>query len=353
LRVSGEARESGATGIVRSVVLEALSELGDGQWVPWGAISNYMAADPRTPGLARLIEKQAGKIGIELGNPVEVARRIATETLHLLGAVDLAEPDEGDDVDGPMLRMTPRGRAWLSEKAAPIALPAGKFTDNQTLRVGRESLLSHVLALHPLTEVGSVENDLDLILTPRTLALAIGTGMDPTHLRKRLEIIAPLPDPIERQLAQASTVLGRAEFVASVGFLWIDDPEIRRMLSTRRSTADLFVNPSPPSGLLVTAGVDMDTLARRCRTMGIEVLEDGEVCYASGTVAPRRGRRSEPPTNRSKSGVQTKRATSSKASLSRPASTKPSSTKRAAGQASSSRSTNFKMPSARPRKVSE
>ncbi len=351
LRVSGEARESGATGIVRSVVLEALRELGDGQWVPWGAISQYMATDPRTPGLARLIEKQAGKIGIELGDPVEIARRIATETLHVLGAVDLAEPDAGDDIEGPMLRMTPRGRAWLNDSKKSVAASQGKFVDNQTLRVGRQSLLSHVIALHPLTEVCSVENDLDLILTPRTLALAIGTGMDPNHLRQRLALIASLPDPIERQLTQASTVLGRAEFVASVGFLWIDDPEIRRMLSTRRSTADLFVNPSPPSGLLVTAGVDMDTLARRCRTMGIEVLEDGEVRYASGTLAPRRGRKSEPPTNRNKSGVQTKRNPSSRGAASKPASTKSSSTRRASTPSKPSGS--FKMPSARPRKVGD
>jgi hypothetical protein len=311
-----------------------------------------MAADPRTPGLARLIKKQAGKIGIELGDPVAVAKRIATETLHLLGAVDLAEPDDGDEVEGPMLRITSRGRSWLSEAAKESPVTPGKFTDNQTLRVGRDSLLSDVIALNAMTEVGSVENDLDLVLTPRTLALAIGTGMDPNHLRERLAVIAALPDPIERQLAQASTVLGRAEFIAAVGFLWIDDPEIRRMLSTRRSTADLFVNPSPPSGLLVTAGVDMDTLARRCRTMGIEVLEDGEVCYASGTIAPRRGRKSEPPTNRTKSGVQSKRATSSRRPGSRPASTKPSTTA-SKTQSSKAQSGNFKMPSARPRKVGD
>lgn len=314
LRAQGDAREAGATGVVRNIVVEALQELGDGQWAPWGAIEDYLHADPRTPGLTRLFERTAGKLGIELAEPIEIARRMAVETLHILGVVDLAEPDEGDDVLGPMLRITPRGRMWLSgSDKNPEPVP-GKFIDNQTLRVGSAVALACVLELNALTEVGNVEGDLDLILTPRTLALAIGTGIDPSVLRGRLEVVAGLPDPIQRQLAQASTVLGRAEFVSAAGFIWIDDPEVRRMLSTRRSTADLFVSPSPPSGLLVADGVDLDKLSRRCRTLGVEILEDGKVHFARSAAPPsRRGRtKSEPPKSQpatrvgAKSGVRTK-----------------------------------------------
>lgn len=297
LRVQSDARESGAVGVVRSIVVEALRELGDGQWAPWGAIAEYMKADPRTPGLTRLIERFSSKGGVDVLDPVEIARRMAVETLHILGAVDLASADDfsASEVEGPMLRITPRGRAWLGDSMRPSDLEQGKFIDNQTLRIGTSARLAHVIALHPLTEVGNVEGELDLILTPRTLALAIGTGIDPSILRARLETIAPLPDPIVRQLTQASTVLGRAEFVECAGFIWIDDPEVRRMLSTRRSTADLFVNPSPPSGLLVAAGIDLDKLSRRCRTLGVEVLRDGNVHYARSSPPGRRGSKSEPP----------------------------------------------------------
>lgn len=294
LRVHGDARESGAVSVVRSVVVEALQELGDGQWAPWGAIAEYMRADPRTPGLLRLLTRHAQKTGIDITDPVEIGRRMAIETLHVLGLVDLADADEGDGVEGPMLRITPRGRAWLAELPRGANLEAGRFIDNQTLRIGTSARVAEVLALHPLTEVGNVEGELDLIMTPRTLALAIGTGIDPSEIRERLEVISALPDPILRQLTQASTVLGRAEFVPCAGFIWIDDPEVRRMLSTRRSTADLFVNPSPPSGLLVAAGVDLDKLSRRCRTMGVEILNQGAVHYAQ-SVAPGRRRVSEPP----------------------------------------------------------
>jgi len=281
---------------VRNIVVEALQELGDGQWAPWGAIADYMRADPRTPGLTRMIERSSAKMSLELAQPIEIARRMAVETLHVLGVVDLADPDQGDDVVGPMLRITPRGRSWLTGDGRGTEAQVGKFIDNQTLRVGNAVQLATVLELNALTEVGNVEGDLDLILTPRTLALAIGTGIDPSVLRSRLEIVAALPDPIQRQLAQASTVLGRAEFVPAAGFIWIDDPEVRRMLSTRRSTADLFVNPSPPSGLLVTAGVDLDKLARRCRTLGVEILDEGRVHFAKSAAPARRGRsKSEPP----------------------------------------------------------
>lgn len=295
LRAQGEAREAGAASVVRNIVVEALQELGDGQWVPWGAIEDYLRADPRTPGLTRLIERTSGKLGLELAEPVEIARRMAVETLHVLGAVDLASPDEGDSVVGPMLRITPRGRAWLSGTTRNFEGRPGKFIDNQTLRVGTAVTLASVLDLNALTEVGNVEGDLDLILTPRTLALAIGTGIDPSVLRARLEVVAALPDPIQRQLAQASAVLGRAEFVVAAGFIWIDDPEVRRMLSTRRSTADLFVNPSPPSGLLVAQGVDLDKLSRRCRTLGVEILSDGQVHFAQSAPPSRRSRRPEAP----------------------------------------------------------
>jgi hypothetical protein len=65
------------------------------------------------------------------------------------------------------------------------------------------------------------------------------------------------------------------------------------------------VNPSPPSGLLVAAGVDLDKLSRRCRTMGVEVLREGLVHYAR-SAPPGRRSKSDPPTSAgTKSGAST------------------------------------------------
>jgi hypothetical protein len=293
LRVTADARETSAVGVVRELVLEALQELGDGRWAPWEAIAAYVRSDSRAPGVARLIERWAQRAGVEPMTPAEVARRIALETLHVLGIVDLGDP-EADDAEsiGPTLRITPRGRAFLAESVpesrAPAA-PASRFLDTQALRVGPAASVGSVIALAPFVEIGGVTGAaLDILITPQALSHALSAGFDGEVMRTRLEALASLPDPIARTLTQASTVIGRAEFVMTQGFLWVEDPEVRELLRTRRQSADLFVDPSPPAGLLLAVGVDLERVARRCRALGVEVLVDGEV-YRTRSIQPGRG----------------------------------------------------------------
>jgi hypothetical protein len=117
-------------------------------------------------------------------------------------------------------------------------------------------------------------------MAPQTLARALSAGFDAEVLRQRIEAVAPLPETLSRTLAQASVVVGRSSFVAAGGFLWVDDANVRELLRTRRPTAELFVDPSPPAGLIVQPGVDIDRLARRCRTVGVEVVTDGQLVRA-------------------------------------------------------------------------
>ncbi|HYQ00112.1 MAG TPA: hypothetical protein VER96_15660 [Polyangiaceae bacterium] len=292
LRVTADARETSAVGVVRELVLEALQELGDGRWAPWEAIAAYVRSDARAPGVARLIERWAQRAGVEPMTPAEVARRIALETLHVLGIVDLGDP-ETDDIEsiGPTLRITPRGRAFLSDAPPESRLPtqASRFLDTQALRIGPSASVGSVISLAPFVEIGGVASaSLDILITPQALSHALSAGFDGEVIRTRLEVLAPLPDPIARTLTQASTVIGRAEFVMTQGFLWVEDPEVRELLRTRRQSADLFVDPSPPSGLLLAVGVDLERVARRCRALGVEVLVDGEV-YRTRSIPPGRG----------------------------------------------------------------
>jgi hypothetical protein len=294
LRVTADARETSAVGVVRELVLEALQELGDGRWAPWEAIAAYVRSDARAPGVARLIERWAQRAGVEAMTPAEVARRIALETLHVLGIVDLGDP-ETDDIEslGPTLRITPRGRAFLSDAApesrAPSSSQSSRFLDTQALRVGPSASVGSVISLAPFVEIGGVSGAaLDILITPQSLSHALSAGFDGEVMRTRLEVLAALPDPIARTLTQASTVIGRAEFVLTQGFLWVEDPEVRELLRTRRQSADLFVDPSPPAGLLLAVGVDLERVARRCRALGVEVLVDGEV-YRTRSIPPGRG----------------------------------------------------------------
>lgn len=287
LRVQPELREPSAVGVVRELVLEALQELGDGRWAPWEAIAAYVRTDDRAPGVARLVERWAQRGGFEATPPSEIARRIALESLHALGVVDIGDPEEdAPESIGPTLRITPRGRAYLSDAPESRRASEGsRFLDNQAIRVGPGAKVGQVVALAPFAEIGAVSGAIDLHFTPQAISHALSAGFDAEVIRTRIEQIAPLPDPIARLLTQASAVLGRAEFVPSTGFLWVEDPELRELLRTRRQTAELFVDPSPPSGLLLAPGVDLDRVGRRCRSLGIELMVDGEV-YRTRSVPP-------------------------------------------------------------------
>lgn len=290
LRAPPEAREPSAVGVLRELVLEALRELGDGRWAPWEAVAAYVRTDGRTPGVGRLIERWAQRGGFEAKPPGEIARRIALESLHALGVVDIGDPEEGGPNSiGPTLRITPRGRAYLSDVPESRRTPdPSRFLDNHAIRVGKSARVGSVVALAPFVEIGGVAGSLDLHITPQAIAHALSAGFEADVIRARLEQLAPLPDPIARLLTQASTIIGRGEFVPTMGFLWVEDPEVRELLRTRRQTADLFIDPSPPAGLLIAPGVDLDRLGRRCRALGVEIVVDGEV-YRTRSIPPGRG----------------------------------------------------------------
>jgi hypothetical protein len=199
--------------------------------------------------------------------------------------VDLGDADAKEVGAGPTLRITPRGRAFLAESPGELPLEPTTFVDNEILRIGSGVPVGAVIALAPFVEIGRVSGQLDVSITPQTLSQALSAGYEGEVIKARLESVAPLPDPIARLLVQASAVIGRAEFVATQGFLWVEDPEIRELLRTRRQSADLFVDPSPPAGLLIAAGVDIDRVARRCRALGVEVIVEGEI-YKTRTVSP-------------------------------------------------------------------
>ncbi len=303
LRLSPDARDSSPVGIMREIVLEALVDLRDGGWVPWESLAGYIKSDDRIRGLARLLRRWSERVGIEAVEPMEIARRIVHESLPALGMVDLGDElalgdadDEASkkaDESSTTLRLTPRGRVALDARASSTETSKSKFLDTHVLRVGNNAHVSALLAVAPLVEVGKATDTLDLIVAPQTLARALSAGYEADALRQRIEALAPLPESLSRTLAQASVVLGRASFTASGGFLWIEDVDLRELLRTRRATAELFVDPSPPGGLLVQAGVDVDRLSRRCRTVGIEVSAEGQVVRAraipAGRMTPARG----------------------------------------------------------------
>jgi hypothetical protein len=276
-RVASESRDNSPIGVLREMVLGALQDLGEGRWLPWNSLQGYLAADARIAGIERLLRRWGERAGVEAPDPLEVTRRIALESLPTLGILDLGGvQDEGDLT----VRLTPRGRALLTAAAIPFDATPSKFVDSQALRVGPSARVASVLGLAPFAELGRVGDALDLLLTPPSLARALSAGLESDVLRARIESVAPLPETISRMLVQASVVIGRGSLVTTSGFLWIEDPEIRELLRTRKPASEMFLDPSPPAGLLVAADVDADKLVRRCRALGVEVEIEGGTARA-------------------------------------------------------------------------
>jgi hypothetical protein len=302
LRLAPDARDSSPAGVVRDLVIEALRELGEGRWVPWSSLAGWLRSDHRIPGLARLLRRWGERVGVEAVDPMEVARRIVHESLPALGILDLGEDEDlphdsemDEDPETPplALRLTTRGRALLAGKLPPADETPSKFLDTHVLRLSGSASIGAILAVAPFIELGRAAETLDLIVAPQTLARALSAGLEAEILRSRIEALAPLPDTLSRLLAQASIVVGRATWVAAAGFLWVEDANVREMLRTRRPTQELFIDPSPPGGLLVVPATDIERLARRARTIGVEILVDGQILRARTVPPP--GSKSIPP----------------------------------------------------------
>jgi hypothetical protein len=287
LRLPQEQRDSSASGVVRELCLEALRDLGESRWIPWTSLEGYLKTDHRIAGVERLLRRWAERAAVDYVEPMEVARRVVLESLPALGILDLGE-DDGEPGKPPViaLRLTPRGRALVADKTPTHDSTASKFLDTHVLRLGATAKVSSILSVFGFVDVGRAAETLDLIVAPQTLARALSAGYEADALRHRIETIAPLPETLSRTLAQASVVVGRGSFVPATGFLWVDDPNVRELLRTRRTTAELFVDPSPPGGLLISAQADLERLTRRCRTVGVEILLEGQVVRARTLPPP-------------------------------------------------------------------
>jgi hypothetical protein len=301
LRLPADQRDSSASGVVRDLVLEALRDLGESRWIPWPSLEGYLRTDHRIPGVERLLRRWAERVGVEPVPPMEVARRVIMESLPSLGILDVGEDDAPAAGEEPQiaLRLTPRGRALVADKAPTHDGTPSKFLDTHVLRLGPTAKISSIFGIFGFVDVGRAGETLDLIVAPQTLARALSAGYEADSLRQRIEAIAPLPETLSRTLAAASVVVGRGSYIAASGFLWVDDANVRELLRTRRSTAELFLDPSPAGGLLVSAQVDLDRLVRRCRTVGVEIVTEGQVVRA----------RSLPPPAASPSGAHRKSST--------------------------------------------
>ncbi|MCL2823912.1 MAG: hypothetical protein FWD57_07975 [Polyangiaceae bacterium] len=288
LRLPPDSREASPVRFVRDIVLDALEDLGEDSWVPFEALADYVRNDSRTPGVARLLRRWAARAGVDVPTPSDVAQTIMLEVLPALGVIDVGEADAYEDHRDhmPLVRITGRGRSVLSGVAATGEYGPTAFIDETVLRVGGEVAVGAVLALYPFCEIGMAAESLELDISSSAVSRAISQGIEGYEIREVVSSLAEITPAVAKKLEQLSVVLGRASYVGASGFLWCEDKELREMLRTRRQTADMFLDPSPPGGLLLAPSVTIDVVARRCRALGVEVMVDGEVYRAWSSGPP-------------------------------------------------------------------
>jgi hypothetical protein len=343
--------DAGALHPLRTLVLEALLELGQGRWVPWEALAGYVRTDARAAGLSRLLNRWAARAGVEPQPIAEIARRMTVESLHALGIVDLgvvdlgasdviagdlslgdgilhggalgdaAGDDDGDVELGTTLRVTPRGLVLLKQvlgrhattlaesgavspsAVSPSTVSPSAMVDDTVLRVGEDARLSQVLAVAAFAELQAVTPALELRLTSARIGEALARGLETSQMLQALSQLTQPPEATVAMLQNAGVVRGAIEHVACAGFLRIEQRELRDLLLSRRQTMDLFLPGSPEGGLLIAPAVDFEQLVRRCRVVGVELTSDGQVWRTGSTRPPpaRSGAAPAPQQRRSRS----------------------------------------------------
>ena len=288
LRLPPDARDSSPVRIVREIVLDALEDLAEGRWLPFEAIADWVRSDPRTPGVTRLLRRWALRVGLEPPLPTDIAQTIVLESLPALGILDVGEADTDHDVVDapPLVRITPRGRAYFQGNVPQAESSSTAFMQETVLRIGSEAAVGSVLTLYPFCEVGKVDDTMEVEITNAAISRALASGVDGEVIRATISALVDPSITVAKALDQLSVVVGRITFVAASGFLWCDDPDVREMLRSRKQTAECFIDPSPPAGLLLSPTVSLDALARRCRVLGVEVISEGQVVRARSTIPP-------------------------------------------------------------------
>ena len=291
LRVAPEHRDPSPVGVLREMVLDALLDLGEGQWVPLGALVAYLEDDPRIGGLERLFSRWGRRVGLPTPSPIEVAQRVIIESLATLGVVDLGGADVttasgSGELTSLAVRLTGRGLRLIGRRL-PETGTTGELSDARTVVVGSTTRIANVLDVAAFVDLGAVEGSLVLEVSQAAVARGLAAGIQATEMQTRLGRLAELSSELSTALEQAGTVIGRATFYGASGFLWVEDQEIRDMLLRAPTLSDLFVDPSPDGGLLVAAKVDPERLARRCRAMGVDIEVDERSLRARKSTAPR------------------------------------------------------------------
>ncbi|MCC6873788.1 MAG: hypothetical protein IT378_05695, partial [Sandaracinaceae bacterium] len=259
-RASEIAKVSTPTPALRGALLDLLEAVPEGRFAPASEIARAALGDLRASQSERLLERtEARHPGRFHRAPAAVLDRIIATSIAI-GALDTA-------AQGAMLRLSRHARRWLAGEPAPPLGPSA--WSGAALHVG-DAVIARVLEAAEAAEPLLVGGALVLRVTPERVAQALERGKDLGELRAALAALADPVDPgVDRALAAAHRDRPRARFVRVAGFVVIEDPRARARIESDPELRELFVLPSPDTGLLVREDVPRATLARALARHGV------------------------------------------------------------------------------------
>ena len=272
------------------------SELGEGRWVPWSSLAGWLTQRPPRARASRACCVDGPSASeLEPVEPMEVARRIVHESLPALGIVDLGEDEDlphDPAVDGEGAPVAPCASPRAAARCSPTrprratASPRSSSTPTCCASACRPAW-ARSSPIAPFVEVGPRGRDARShrrAADARARAVGRPRGRRAAHAHRghRSAAGGALAHARAGERRRRPSDVGRRRRASSG---WRTRTSAR-CCARGAPTQELFVDPSPPGGLLVAAGVDLDRLARRCRTIGVEILVDGQVVRARTMPPP-------------------------------------------------------------------
>lgn len=294
LRAPASARAPSPARDVAKALLDALKDIGTQRWVALEVLGQLTLSDPRLVNIDARLERWAKRLGLAVPEAsVLIARAI--QDLFALGVLDRADRAEALGTSSAVHVAVRTRSLWSQAAPASEAAVAVQALGPLRFEVGPATQIAATLAASALLEPAGFEQRLTFEVSAQSVeqfALAGGTA---AQMRALLEPLGTWTDASQALVEEATRSRVRLDLAPAAGFVWIEDEALRERLRTQTGLAALFIEPSPPGGLLVRTGVSLERLLKACRARGIalRLLDDAGSgrWLAESKKAVRRGRK--------------------------------------------------------------
>ena len=208
-------------------------------------------------------------------SPDAVLATLLERSLPHLGVLD-----RGESEVGPVLRLSERARAWLSEsKIDEGGAPSGRgaFDASGVLRLPATVSVVNAVALGDFADAAASGDSIALTFNADSIEHGISNGVSVDTMRSRLLRVVDVIDArVEALFAKATAARVACELVHASAFVRIPDAELRRRFLLDEAGASLVHDNSPEGGLLVRAGISIARVERVLRRLGADLVPDAK-----------------------------------------------------------------------------